>query len=351
MMKLRYFLFALVVCLISATFSSCEHRELTDPTDVHYVRVYMDEVIKNINCGFYNESFDHPEYKRPLSMLACLADAETGHIVRESLLRNQGTDQRGYYIDGYIGAPAGKYHLVIFQMGSALTMIDQTGNYFSMNAYTNPVSDRVLSYLAQTSKVLGGESIMQEPEHMMVARCNDIQINHSEKVDTLRTADGDYFTANSIAKSYYIQLNITGVKWIKTAGAVLSGMSGSSLMCKEEGMNEDDPINLYFTMYYSGTKQRIADEKSVEVLYATFTTFGKIPDLNSELTLNFEFSKSDGSTQVETIDLTETFRTPLAIENQWLLLDKEITISKPIGSGGIDPGVDGWKEEEADLPM
>ena len=351
MMKLRYFLFALVVFLISATFSSCEHRELVDPTDVHYVRVYMDEVIKNINCGFYNESFEHPEYKRPLSMLACLADAETGHIVRESLLRNQGTDQRGYYIDGYIGAPAGKYHLVIFQMGSALTMIDQTGNYFSMNAYTKPVSDRVLSYLAQTSKVLGSESIMQEPEHMMVARCNDIQINHSEKVDTLRTADGDYFIAKSIAKSYYIQLNITGVKWIKAAGAVISGMSGTSLMCKEEGMNEDDPINLYFTMYYSGAKQRIADENSVEVLYATFTTFGKIPDLNSELTLNFEFSKSDGSTQVETIDLTETFKTPLAIENQWLLLDKEITISKPIGSGGMEPGVDGWRDEEADLPM
>ena len=116
-------------------------------------------------------------------------------------------------------------------------------------------------------------------------------------------------------------------------------------------MNEDHPINLYFTMYYSGAQQRIIDEKAVEVLYATFTTFGKIPELTSELTLNFEFSKSDGSTQVETIDLTETFKTQLAIENQWLLLDKEITISKPVGSGGIDPGVDGWKEEEADLPM
>ena len=42
----------------------------------------------------------------------------------------------------------------------------------------------------------------------------------------------------------------------------------------------------------------------------------------------------------------------MAIENQWLLLDKEISITKPIGgSGGMDPGVDGWKEEEADLPM
>jgi hypothetical protein len=116
-------------------------------------------------------------------------------------------------------------------------------------------------------------------------------------------------------------------------------------------MNEDDPINLYFSMLYNGNKKRSASGDSAEILYATFTTFGKIPDLTSELTLNFEFSKSDGSSQVEIIDITEVFKTTLAIENQWLLLDKEISISKPIGSGGIDPGVGGWKDEEADLPM
>jgi hypothetical protein len=49
-----------------------------------------------------------------------------------------------------------------------------------MQAYTNPVSDRVMGYLSQTSKVLGEEGIMQEPEHILVARCKDIRINHSE---------------------------------------------------------------------------------------------------------------------------------------------------------------------------
>jgi hypothetical protein len=284
-------------------------------------------------------------------MLACLADSQTGEVMSEGVLKNQGSDPRGNYIDGYVGAPSGKYNLVIYQLGSPLTLIKHTDDYFSMQAYTSPVSDRVLGYLSQTSKVLGDERIMQEPEHILVTRCDDIQINHSQKVDTLRTADGDFFTARSIAKSYYLQLKITGVEWVKSAAAVLSGLSGSSLLCKEEGMIETDPVNLYFSMLYKGNKKRSSNGDQAEILHATFTTFGKIPDMTSELTLNFEFVKSDGSSQIETIDITEVFKTPLAIENQWLLLDKEIIISKPIGGGGMDPGVDGWKDEEADLPM
>ena len=350
MMNLRRFLMVLVG-ISTLLCSSCEHRILTDPTDVHYVRVYLDENIRNVTYGFYNESHEHPEYKRPLSMLACLEDAQTGEILYEGLLRNQGTDERGYYIEGYIGAQAGDYHLIIYQLGSPITLIKNIGNYFNMQAYTSIVGDRALGALSHTSKVLGTDKIMQEPEHIMVSRYNDIHINHSERVDTLKTAEGDYFTARTIAKSYYIQLNITGVEWIRSAGAVLSGMAGSNQMHIEDGANENDPVNLFFWMLYNGNHQRSANGESSAILYTTFTTFGKIPDLTSELTLNFEFVKSNGSSQVETIDLTEVFKTPLAVENQWLLLDKVIAITKPIGSEGMEPEVDGWKDEEADLPM
>ena len=352
MKRLRHFLCAIITCACIASVSSCEHRILTDPTNVHYVRVYLDEDIKNVTYGFYNEANEHPEYRSPLTMLACLADRQTGEIMSEGILKNQGKDARGNYIDGYVAAPSGEYNLAVYQLGSPLTLIKNTGNYFSMLAYAPTVSDRVLAQLEYTSKVVDSQTIVQEPEHIMVTRYDGIQINHSEKVDTLRTAEGDHFTARSIAKSYYLQLNITGIKWVKSASAVLSGLSGSSLLCKEDGMIETDPVNLYFSMRYNGSQKRAANEDSVEALYATFTTFGKIPDLTSELTLNFEFAKSDGSSQTESIDITEVFKTPMAIENQWLLLDKEITITKPIGgSGGMDPGVDGWKEEEADLPM
>ena len=63
---------------------------------------------------------------------------------------------------------------------------------------------------------------------------------------------------------------------------------------------------------------------------------------------------SDGSTQVEKIDITDMFETPLVKENQWILLEKEIEIKPPPGAnvgGGLSPGVEGWKDIEAEIIM
>ncbi len=351
MMNLRHFLHAFIVCLGIAALSSCEHRILTDPTNVHYVRVYLDEEIKNVNCGFYNESYEHPEFTRPANMRAALADARTGEVMYEGLLRNPGSDAKGNYLDGYISAPAGDYHLMMYQLGSPISLIKDPDSYFDMAVYTRPVSDRIMTYLPQISNVVDREKIREEPEHILASRCEDIHIQHSPIVDTLKTSEGEYFTAKTIAKSYYLQLKIIGVEWVRAAGAVLSGVSGSSTLRKENGMVEDDPIHLFFSMTYADKKKRSGEEASIATLYTTFTTFGKIPDITSELTLNFEFTKTDGSTQTAAFDITDAFKTPLAIEKQWILLDEVVTITRPENTGGMNPGIEGWKDENADLPM
>ena len=350
MRNLRHFLMILVG-ISALVCSSCEHRVLTDPMNVHYIRVYLDEQIKNITYGFYNESYEHPDFNSPMNIYAGLASAETGEILSEGLIRNHGNDERGHYLDGYISAPAGDYHLIMYQLGSPVTHIKDPKSYFEMTAYTSPVSDRMISYLPKTSTEIDRATILEEPEHILASRCENIHIAYSTRLDTLRTATGDYFTATSIAKSYYLQLRITGIEWVHAAAAVLSGMAGSNNLCKEEGMVTEDPINLFFTMNYADKKRRSGEETSTATLYTTFTTFGKIPDIKSELMLNFEFTKKDGSTQVESIDITEAFKTQLAIEKQWLLLDEEIQIIRPEGTGGMTPGVEGWKDETADLPM
>ena len=63
---------SLWVCLM-LLFTACEHRELSDPNTGHYLRIYVDENIKNVTCGFYDESLTHPEYKRPRVMRVVLA--------------------------------------------------------------------------------------------------------------------------------------------------------------------------------------------------------------------------------------------------------------------------------------
>lgn len=340
-----------LIVMLSVVISSCEHRELTDTENVRYVRVYTDEQIRNVTFGFYDESYERPDFNRPLSLFVAMASAGTGEIVYQGLLRGQGSDARGNYIDGYVKAGPGEYHMLMYQSGSSITHIRNHGNYHDMQAYTSMVTDRVLAHLSETSKVLDPERIVEEPEHILAGRCENIVISHSETIDTLKTSDGDYFSARSIARSYYLQLRIKGVQWVSASSAVLSGIAGSSRLCREDGAELNDPVNLYFPMRLDGKETATYDVNSSSSLYATFTTFGKIPDMTSELTLNFEFTKSDGSTQVERIDITDAFNTPMAKEKQWILLDKEITIVKPLGSGGVDPGVEGWKEEDADLIM
>lgn len=333
---------------------SCEHRILTDPAGIHYVRVYFDEQIKNVTCGFYNEEFEHPDYSKPLNVRAALSSPVDGKIVTETVIRNQGHDERGYYIEGYIAAQGGEYNLIMYQLGLPVTHIRNIDNYFDMLAYTDMVNERELSYIPAISSRLDNNKIMSEPEHLMVARYEGLTVENSLQVDTLRTAEGDHFTASSIAKSYYLQLRINGVEWVKTAAAVLSGMAGSSRLCENEGMVQTDPVNLFFSMRHGDRTKRIGQKGSSAVLYTTFTTFGKIPDMTSELMLNFEFTKSDGTTQTESFDITEAFKTPQAIENQWLILDKEINITPPEGSGtsgAMGPGVEGWEEKDAELYM
>ncbi len=342
------------VMAVLAVCTSCEHRILTDPAEVHYIRVYFDEQIKNVTYGFYNESYEHPDYIKPLNIRATLSSPVTGEVLTEGVIRNQGSDERGYYIDGYIAAPKGEYNLIMYQLGSPVTHIKNHDNHFDMLAYTDRVNERVYNYMPTIGNKMELNKIMTEPEHMMATRYEGLIIDNSSQVDTLKTDNGDYFTAESIAKSYYLQLRITGVEWIQTTAAVLTGMAGSSRLCEKDGMVVTDPVNLFFTMKYGDKQKRSGQKGSAAVLYTTFTTFGKIPDYPSRLYLDFEFTKSDGTTQTESFDMTEIFNTSMAIENQWLILDKEINITPPEGtggSGGMDPGVEGWKDREADVYM
>ena len=172
-------------------------------------------------------------------------------------------------------------------------------------------------------------------------------------MDTLKTASGDWFKAHSVVKSYYLQLRIKGIEWVTSAASLLSGMAKSTVLHKHDGMVAENPVNLFFTLDYTG-KQTVRDGTgSTAILYATFSTFGKVPDVESNLTLNFEFMRKDGTSQVVKLDITDEFYTELAKEKQWILLDHEIVITPPEEevSGGMTPGVDEWEDIETEVQI
>lgn len=318
---------------LMSVLASCEHRILTDPKDNHYIRVYLDEEIRNVTCGIYNEAYDRPEYRPPINLRAALADPQTGEVLMEYILRGNGQDEGGRYIDGYIAAPVGRYSLVIHEVGLPSTKIRNMYDYSSMHAYTDP-ADGVA---------------MREPDHMFYDMCDVVNVRYSQHVDTLYNDKGEHFRAGSIALSYFLQLKIKGISWATSASARMSGMAGSSMMNRHGGMVETDPVQVFFQMKAADVMRNTGPEASTAVLYATFNTFGKIYGQNT--TLSLDFLKTDGSYQTEEIDITDMFDTPTVKEKQWILIEREIEITKPDGTGGMRPGVDGWKDEISDVPM
>lgn len=345
----RVYSYNLILLLsLLCAFASCEHRPLTDPDSGHYVRVYLDEQIKNVTCGFYNDSLEKPAYKRPSNLRAILTDPSSGRIISERILRNHGEDDRGHYIDGYMAAPKGTYNFMVYELGTPVTLIRESENFYEMQAYTNPINDNYLQYLPSTKIGIDNNKIVNKPDHLFHDVCKGVSIiNHN---DTIWNSKHDYFTGKSLVKSYYIQIKIKGIEWITSAASLISGVAGSVYMRERDELCTSDSVHIFFGMNYMG-KRAVPDENtSSATLYATFNTFGKIPNIQTMYTLSFEFTRSDGSTQVEKIDITELFDTETVIENQWILLEQEIIIDPPADAkpeGGLKPGVEEWIDIDA----
>ena len=286
---MKKMMMALLAAAFVAVISSCEHRVLVDLNRMHYLRVYLDEQIKNITCGIYNENYEVPEYKRPENFRAVLASPETGEIVAETILRNHGSDEKGAYVDGYITSDGGEYKLLVYNIGSSVTHICNTENIYDIEAYTGVVSDRILSYLPQFSDSLDVSRIFNKPDHLFVCAHETVKVPQTYTHDTLKCNGKGYFVASSVVKSYYLQLKITGVEYVNAAGAVLTGMASSNKFGIKDGLILEDPVHLFFSMNYADKTRKLGEEVSSAILYTTFNTFGKVNDISSVLYLNFEF--------------------------------------------------------------
>ena len=81
----RVVLSAVYVCALLLG-SSCEHRLLEDLNTTHFLRVYLNENIQNVTCGFYDDSRKNPEYHSPELLRVGVYDKYTGELVSERYL-------------------------------------------------------------------------------------------------------------------------------------------------------------------------------------------------------------------------------------------------------------------------
>lgn len=357
---MRGFTKILLVVIASSVLFSCHRRPLFDLESTHYVRVYLDEELKNVTTGFYNENHLKPAYSTPKVVRVMLCDPSTHEVVAERYLQNPGKDEKGNYLDGYINALPGDYKLMAYSFGAESSVLRNEGHYSDIEAYTNNISSYL--YGNFNSKDREDEKIIYDSDHLFVDTHADLTIGYKSHIDTLYNHAGEHFTAQSIVKTYYIQVTIEGAQYVSSAVALLNGMSGSSLLHKE-GEPNNDASTLYFDMIKSGTensgseemaKMATAEEPLTQVMYSSFGTFGKLENLSNELEMTFDVITTDGRKLSYNLDITHKFYEEDALQRQWIIIEDKIVIPPPENgdddnTGGFVPEVKQWEEIETEI--
>lgn len=338
-------LLALMLMMVS---SACEHRPLIDPANRHFLRVYFDEHIRNVTYGFYDRAQQDSGCTVPKVMRIALYNPSSGKQVYEGYLQKSGHDAKGNYVEGYIPVSEGVYHMLMNRFDGTSTHLRNEYQYQDAQVYTNPVSKYVMDNLQSTrdgATMLEG-NILYEPDHYFVKSAEFVKITNAIDVDTLRTTSGDYYTAQSVVKTYYLQVNIKGAEYVSSASGYLTGLAGSVYL-SNGALNAQDESCIYFPL----KSNHIAKRSEIAQAYTTFNTFGKLPNSNGTLTVVFEFKTNYGTVQVEKIELNELFETDMVKNNQWIIIDKVIEIEPNPQSGGMQPSVGDWGTVNGELTI
>ena len=335
--------------------TGCEHRplEMRQYEENVFVRVYYNENIRNVSFGFYDESKKKPEYSSPKMMRVAFFDNVSDKLVSERYLYDCGRDERGYYIQGKMNVPNGKYNMLAYNFDTKEIETRNNYSYYAMSAYTEALSESEANRFF-SSRGDDATNICRQPDHLFVAKVEEINIDkpiYYEAPDTIKNNTGTYPVAETIVKTYYLQFNIKGVEHVRSAVALISGMAGSKNMHSNE-MVKDDVASIYFNLNNGKDKARTSDD--IAVAYASFNTFGKLPHTEGYLDVTFEFKTIYNTVQTETFRITDIFETEMAKENQWIIIDKVIEIIPPEGSdtgGGMSPGVTDWEQIEGSITI
>ena len=333
--------------------SSCEHRPLEDPFGRgRFIRVYLDENIRNVSFGFYDETKEKPQYSSPQLMRVVCADPSTGMVMSERYLHESGRDERGYYIQGYITAPDGEYDVMAYTYDAADVEFLHEYSFNNLTAYSREVTqgeaDRL--FIKGTSKPLVEEPIHRQPGHLFVATVDSVEFGPINIGDTIFTALGEHPVAESVVKTYYMQVNIKGAEYVKSAVALITGMAGSKTLHNNQ-MVPEDVVSIYFNLQNGLNRSRQSER--LYVAYSSFNTFGKLPHTEGYIDITFEFKTTYSTVQTETFRVTDLFETPMVRDQQWIIIDKTIEIKPPEGEtgGGLSPGVGKWEQVEGSITI
>lgn len=342
----------LVVVVLSA--AACHRRPLYDPETSVKVRVKVNvKAICNITEGTKRNTDPRLYDKRTLSMNTdemhvLVYYPDTRNLYTQTWLRAKTMENGEQVLSGDLAVDFGEWDIVIYNWDTQ--SIQKTGfnSESTMIAYTDeiPSSTRV-RYLGTKADAFDGIGIYEEPEHLFVAH-KDVMVAPRDTVIVIDTE------AQTVIDTYYLQIRVKGIQHATTnANAVISGLSPSNRFALN--LRTEDPSGAVCFPLIASKDTTITDEPN-DVMCAVFNTFGKIPEVTSNLHATFSVVDTGGNLQTLDVNLDDVFKKKEAIENHWLIIDQVIweiedpnVNPQPGGNGGFQPIVDDWEEEHGEI--
>ena len=336
-MKRRLFI---LIATVLTVFMGCERRPLEYGNANVNLRLRIN---LNVRVNGQMESLPEPEMMRVMFF-----NPETYDLITESYLPAHG---------GRISLPPGRYKFIGYNFDTEAVLLRNDRNFYTIEAYTNEVSSALkasmlaaIRYGKSATKADTDETawdialnkvqeggVIYEPDHLFVSHEDVVVKNISGE----QTIEAD---AETIIETWKISVRIKNEQYMASARALLTGQIASNFIGfpKEEGKTDTD-VTLMFDM------QAGSDADDNDIVIGKFNTFGKNPNVESRLWLTIIIKTAGGDTVEWHRDITDEFFTEDAIEDQTIYIEEEIDIPTPEnpegGSGGFQPGIDDWVEE------
>ncbi|MBR4808717.1 MAG: DUF5119 domain-containing protein [Bacteroidales bacterium] len=343
-MRRRLFIFILAALTV---ITGCERRPLEYGNATIDLRL---NIRLNVQVNGQVQNLPEPEMMRVMFF-----DPETFDLVTECYLPAGG---------GRVSLPPGKYKFIGYNFDTQATLLRNDRNYYSIEAYTNEVSQALKTSTLNairraTSAVTRGETadelsawdlalkqiqenpVIYEPDHLFVSH-QDVEVLNIDGEQVIEA------NAETIIETWKISVRIRNEQYMASARALLTGQIASNFigLPKEQGKTDTD-VTLMFDMTAGN------DSEYSDLIVGQFNTFGKNPSVESRLWLTIIIKTVGGDVVEWHRDITDEFFTDVAYEDQIIHIEEEIDLPQPQpgsnGSGGFQPGVDDWDEE--DIPI
>ena len=329
-MRQRFLLILGALLLVLS--AGCQRIQMYEPEAGVYLRVSVDSSLDPamealLDFDTRPALLDKVAGKTPELVRACFYDAVSHELVKEDFLPAQG---------GFVDVPAGVYDVLVYGLGTEATQVSGTETRAGGYAFTSPTGSRVkmqgVSSKADEEDGTDEQPVVFEPDHLFVGRIAGAMVPvHPTDAETIVLSA----ELSRLTESWILEVaEVEGAERILKAEVYLTGQAADRYLW--DGRTSNHTCALSFETEVDVTEGR---------LFAVFNTFGKYPQLDTDVIVNLLVTTANGSRIRYVYDVTDQWLNPDNAAHRIVVEEPAEIPGDDYQGGGFDPIVNDWDGE------